>query len=409
MVPLPGGLLLLPGGRTRNGCMTEWQIKNPGGEVNDGFPSKTQSCIDGDPTCDQDAATDGACVFQVAACNRVTDARLPDCNPVAVESISINKPNLLSPPNPVDAANGVALRSALAALGMTVKAGTNIVLPGTPDVLRDHCSPSAAIRVPHPAGLPGTKELNIAARDGAGARMRENTVRLICAPNTAVCGNGTREIGEQCDDGNQQACDGCATTCRAETCGDGIVECSEQCDDGPANGTPESRCTAGCTEVVPALRSPGGGSPRTDCLLELALETATPVVKRDGLPSSKQECVDNDPGCDFDPSPGTCRFHAWLCLAAGDSRIGCSADGVASIELRRPTEKDTGALAALRQAVVQRLGALSLPLPPGERCTTRVDVDVPAGRKDGKLSLRVRNPLGGRDSDNFKFKCVVPR
>ncbi len=58
---------------------------------------------------------------------------------------------------------------------------------------------------------------------------------------------------------------------------------------------------------------------------------------------------------------------------------------------------------------MQRLGALTLPLPAGERCTTRVDVDVPAGRKDGKLSLRIRNTIGARDSDDLKFKCAVPR
>jgi hypothetical protein len=167
--------------------MVEWQIKNPGGEVVDGFPSRNQSCIDGDPGCDQDAATDGKCVFQVGVSTRVTDARLPECNPNPVESISINKPNVLSPPNPVDAANGVALRDALAGLGLTVKAGTNILVPGVPDVLRDHCTaPPAAITVPHPPGLPGVRELNIAARDGAGAHMRENRVNLICMPNTAV-------------------------------------------------------------------------------------------------------------------------------------------------------------------------------------------------------------------------------
>ena len=39
---------------------------------------------------------------------------------------------------------------------------------------------------------------------------------------------------------------------------------------------------------------------------------------------------------------------------------------------------------------------------------SRIDVDVPAGRKDGQLSLRIRNPLGGRDTDNLKFTCAVP-
>jgi hypothetical protein len=59
VVPLPGGLLLFPGGRTRNSCMAEWQLKLPNGAVSSGFPLTTQSCIDGDPGCDQDGATSG--------------------------------------------------------------------------------------------------------------------------------------------------------------------------------------------------------------------------------------------------------------------------------------------------------------------------------------------------------------
>jgi cysteine-rich repeat protein len=283
------------------------------------------------------------------------------------------------------------------------------LVPGVPDLLHDHCSAPTSITVPHPAGLPGVRQLNVSARDGLGARMRENTVNLVCMPNTAVCGNGTREVGEQCDDGNRDSCDGCAATCRAEVCGDGIAECAEQCDEGPANGTPGGQCTAQCTEVVPALRIPGGGSKSSDCFLETSVDIQTPTLKGDGTPSNKQICADNDPTCDFDPNPGSCRFHAWLCFGGGDARLACTADSVAEIELRKPSEKEQGALAALRQAVVQRLGAFSLPLPAGERCTTRIDVDVPAGRKDGKLSLRVRNPVGARDTDNLKFKCVVPK
>src|SRR5262245_40053025 len=409
VVALPGGILLLPGGRTRNSCMAEWQIKNPGGEVNEGFPSRTQTCVDGDPTCDQDGATDGKCVYQVGVCAHETDARLPDCDPTQVESISINKPNVLKPGDAVDGTNGTALKNAIAGLGLTVRAGTNVLVPGVPDLLHDHCTAATGITVPHAAGLPGVRQLNISARDGLGARMRENTVNLVCLPNTAVCGNGTREVGEQCDDGNQNSCDGCAATCRAEVCGDGIAECSEQCDEGPANGTPGSHCTAQCTEVVPPLRIPGGGSKSSDCFLETAVDIQTPTLKRDGTPSTQRICADIDPTCDFDPPPGSCRFHAWLCFGGGDARLSCTPDSVAEIELRKPSEKDQGALAALRQAVVQRLGALSLPLPAGEHCTTGIDIDVSAGRKDGKLSLRVRDAVGARDSDNLKFKCTVPR
>ena len=307
--------------------MAEWQIKLPNGKVSSGFPLPTQSCIDGDPGCDRDGATNGKCVFQTAVCDHVTDARIPSCNPVQVESISINKPNVLKPADAVDAANGTALKNAIAGLGLTVKAGTNVLIPGTPD----------------PAGLAASRTFNIAARDGLGARMRSNQVTLTCTPNTAVCGNGKVEVGERCDEGNQVACDGCAPTCRVERCGDGIAECGEECDDGPANGTPGSKCTTSCTEVVPPLCIPGGGSKQTDCLLETSIDMQNPTLKRDGTPSNNQVCTDNDPNCDFDPNPGSCEFHVWLCFGGDDSRIACAADAVASIEIKKPSVKDQGA------------------------------------------------------------------
>jgi cysteine-rich repeat protein len=70
-----------------------------------------------------------------------------------------------------------------------------------------------------------------------------------------VCGNGTVEAGEQCDDGNTADGDGCSASCTIETaplpeCGNGIVEPGEQCDDG--NTTRGDGCSASCTtEVLP--------------------------------------------------------------------------------------------------------------------------------------------------------------
>lgn len=53
------------------------------------------------------------------------------------------------------------------------------------------------------------------------------------------CGNGITEpqIGETCDDGNQNNHDGCSSSCQTEdpVCGDGKVEGNEVCDDGNAN------------------------------------------------------------------------------------------------------------------------------------------------------------------------------
>lgn len=48
----------------------------------------------------------------------------------------------------------------------------------------------------------------------------------------AVCGDGVRQSGENCDDGNLIANDGCNELCQLEYCGDGRLQPSEQCDDG---------------------------------------------------------------------------------------------------------------------------------------------------------------------------------
>lgn len=65
----------------------------------------------------------------------------------------------------------------------------------------------------------------------------------------AVCGDGTVDTGEECDDGNTTDDDGCSATCVVElpvgsVCGNGTVEAGEQCDDG--NTTPSDGCSATC-------------------------------------------------------------------------------------------------------------------------------------------------------------------
>ena len=48
-----------------------------------------------------------------------------------------------------------------------------------------------------------------------------------------VCGNTEVEDGEQCDDGNQVAGDGCEVTCLETpvTCGNGVIDAGELCFD----------------------------------------------------------------------------------------------------------------------------------------------------------------------------------
>ncbi len=60
------------------------------------------------------------------------------------------------------------------------------------------------------------------------------------------CGDGTANIGEGCDDGNNDDGDGCAADCTLEPfCGDGTEDEGEECDDG--NNDAGDGCSAECT------------------------------------------------------------------------------------------------------------------------------------------------------------------
>jgi cysteine-rich repeat protein len=87
--------------------------------------------------------------------------------------------------------------------------------------------------------------------DGYQGAEGNYTIHLSCAGGS--CGDGVLNVGEACDDGNTNACDGCSAICTVEACGNGVVECGEQCDDG--NTASGDGCSASCqteaTNCVP--------------------------------------------------------------------------------------------------------------------------------------------------------------
>ena len=65
-----------------------------------------------------------------------------------------------------------------------------------------------------------------------------------CAP---VCGNGSIETGEECDDGNVVSGDGCSSSCQLELgCGNGTLDANEECDD---NNTVSGDCCSSSCEI----------------------------------------------------------------------------------------------------------------------------------------------------------------
>ncbi len=123
-----------------------------------------------------------------------------------------------------------------------------------------------------------------------------------------VCGNGEREEGELCDDGNTDDDDGCSADCLDQDpnydcsnpgtacliiaiCGNGVLEGDEVCDEGEEYQT--EGCSASCDAVADGWACP---RPGRSCM-------EVPVCG-DGVRARGEECddgnTDDDDGCSAD-------------------------------------------------------------------------------------------------------------
>jgi cysteine-rich repeat protein len=89
----------------RTGCQVEWYVVNPNNPSDSrGLPNRTQTCHDGDPTCDVSGfdsqgapipdQTPGWCRFQLVMCVNNQDAKLPKCVPNGISQILLVQPVL---------------------------------------------------------------------------------------------------------------------------------------------------------------------------------------------------------------------------------------------------------------------------------------------------------------------------
>ena len=125
-----------------------------------------------------------------------------------------------------------------------------------------------------------------------------------CEPKPR-CGDGTRDPGEQCDQGGvttagcsasctftpNWTCDSNGNNCVQLVCGDGIVNAGEACDDG--NTDDDDGCAADCSAVEEGFLCPRGGF---DCR----------AICGDGIKRGLESCDDGDQddndGCSADCS-----------------------------------------------------------------------------------------------------------
>jgi len=106
----------------------------------------------------------------------------------------------------------------------------------------------------------------------------------------AICGDGVIQTPEQCDDGNEDADDGCSLDCRVE-CGDGVVGAAETCDSTIADGMPGA-CPASCDDGDSCTTDTLSGS---ECTAECAFGPISAPADDDGCcPTGADSTTDND-------------------------------------------------------------------------------------------------------------------
>src|SRR5262249_54418899 len=123
-------------------------------------------------------------------------------------------------------------------------------------------------------------------------------------------------------------------------------------------------------------------------------------------PGTRQVCVDADPTCDFDPPRGPCALLLWFCLGGDEARLGCTADSVSGLDVIRPTPNDTGFPATALTAIDAALARLAFPIGPGEICSRRIDLGLPAGKAKLLIKSQATSVDGSRDRDSLKLVCA---
>jgi large repetitive protein len=147
-----------------------------------------------------------------------------------------------------------------------------------------------------PAGGGGDQASSTA---GGGDRAPSTGGGGVGASPNPLCANGVLDPGEDCEDGNRKAGDGCDENCRYEpdrwkSCGNGRIDALfEQCDDGntrPGDGC-DSHC---CTEVF------------WDC------RVYPPCGCGNGILERREECDDGN-SKDGDGCSMSCRIEPSTC------------------------------------------------------------------------------------------------
>lgn len=185
------------------------------------------------------------------------------------------------------------------------------------------------------------------------------------------CGNGRIDPGERCDDGNIADGDGCSATCQPEgACGDGRVDPGEQCDDG--NRSNGDGCSATCLketanpkkEPSPVYEPPPDKKPSITPSIEPLKEPTDPV-------DEPMDPIKDEPKVTYEPGRAITNI------------AGCT--GTCTMEVKRDAD---GRIISTREIVSERK------IDPGSTYTHPVygEISCATGRSvDMSESSKTRN------------------
>jgi cysteine-rich repeat protein len=193
-----------------------------------------------------------------------------------------------------------------------------------------------------------------------------------CTDACTVCGDRVVSPGEQCDDGNLVDNDGCDRNCTISACGNGIQTAGEECDDG--NRIAGDCCSADCRLEAAGASCIDDGNP---CTSDVCDGQATCTHPNNSAPCSDGNLCNGEDVC----SNGTCSVHAGnpcgsepvcqrACIQTGPLQYQCNMDPLGS-----PCPPDGQACTS---DVCNGFGLCTHPVAPngtgcedGDRCTTQ--------------------------------------
>ncbi len=229
-----------------------------------------------------------------------------------------------------------------------------------------------------------------------------------CVVNTAVCGNGQIEIGEECDDSNTTGGDGCEANCKLTRCGEAFCNDGNPCTVDVCTDAATSTCTF--TPVADGLTCEGDGIPETADTCQAGLCVIEPPAPPDAALMILDPTVLDDPAFSFQSmhdrlavgANGAALFEQWAATIAATMTVenGRTVAGrpsfaafVAGLPRRTDGSIDLAAAGFVASAFVNRLDLRT----PGDCGESRVVYTKETGATDSGNRMTIIFEFGVPD------------